>query len=130
MARQYGLKANFQDATLKGAIFSDEKYANERMVIVKVSLADDETVSSSKYAMKRLDPNTNQEVYNELKDLEEVTAEKTAMNMLIMASFYEQHNLLVDALAYYQQAMDLSPEVDIFRHAYEQFVVTNGLGTK
>lgn len=110
--------------------FSDEKLAGERMVIVKVSLSDDETVESSKYAIKRLDLTSNEAIVVELEELEEMTAEETAMNMLIMASFYEQNNLLVDALTYYQKAMDLAPEVDIFRHAYEQFVVSNSLGTK
>ena len=110
--------------------FSDEKLASERMVIVKVSLADDEEVFSDKYAIKRMDLESNEAVITELKELETMTEEKTAMNMLIMASFYEQNNLLVDALSYYQAAIELAPEVDIFRHAYEQFVVSNALGTK
>ena len=110
--------------------FSDEKLASERMVIVKVSLADDDEVFSDKYAIKRMDLESNEAVITELKELETMTEEKTAMNMLIMASFYEQNNLLVDALSYYQAAIELAPEVDIFRHAYEQFVVSNALGTK
>jgi len=110
--------------------FSDEKLANERMVIVKVSLKDDEEIFSDKYAIKRMDMESNEMVISELKELEDITSEKTAMNMLILASFYEQNNLLVDALTYYQAAIDLAPDVDIFRHAYEQFVVSNALGTK
>ena len=109
---------------------SDPAFKDERLIIVDVSLKDDPEFKSGKYAIKRLDPEFDQTVVMELDELKEMTKEETAMNMLILASFYEQNNLLVDALSYYQAAMDLAPDVDIFRHAYEQFVVSNSLGTK
>jgi hypothetical protein len=65
-----------------------------------------------------------------LKELEQLSAslrEESSLNKLILATFYEENNLLIDALINYEQAMQLSPDVEQFSIAYQLFTKRNGL---
>ena len=74
-------------------------------------------------------PDESAQIEQELKELKLVFAgEESALDKLILASFYEQNNLLADALTCYEYAIELSPEIQAFQNAYDQFVFRNGLG--
>ena len=109
---------------------NEDKFKNEQMVIMHVSIKGENELKSDPYAIKRIDKDVAKPILLELDEIKALTEEETAMNKLILASFYEQNNLMMDAMTNYRAAMDLAPDVAIFRHAYEQFVVTNALGTK
>ena len=85
-------------------------------------------VQSSSYGIKHMTPDESALIEQELQELKLVFAgEESALDKLILASFYEQNNLLADALTCYEYAIELSP-VDAFRTAYDQFIFRNGLG--
>ena len=115
------------DAAIK-LNFDDPKIKDEILVIFNVKLTSDESVASDEYGIKRLSPEESQEIDKVLTVLKAEVGDDSSLDKLIYASFYEDNDLLIDALTNYVGAMELSPEVDDFKDAYQQFIMRNGLG--
>lgn len=47
---------------------------------------------------------------------------KSALTKYIMAGFYEENLLLIDALTAYQEAVALAPDVELYKTEYEEFL--------
>lgn len=107
---------------------SSDKLANENVVLLTVASKDDEAVKSSTHAIKRLPAADANKVKETLNELMSDVDEETALNKYILAGFYEENNLLVDALTSYEQAIKLAPEVDSYKEAYSEFLLRNRLG--
>lgn len=106
---------------------NDPKFSKEKLLIFNVKVVGDESKSSENYGIKRMSADEATPIKNDLAALKAELQEETAMNKLILASFYEQHDLLVDALTNYEEAISLYPEVKEFEIAYQQFKDRNGL---
>ncbi len=57
----------------------------------------------------------------------EVHQEETALNSVILASFYEQNKLYIDAISAYEDAIRLAPDVTAYQESYSNFLTRNGL---
>ena len=109
--------------------FEDSQVARERLLIVSVHKKNQKSLQSSDYGIKQMTDEEAALIEEELKELKLVFAGQEAiLDMLILASFYEQNNLLADALTTYERVIELAPEVTAFKTAYDQFVFRNGLG--
>lgn len=107
---------------------TDEKIAKENVVLLTVTSKSDEDVKSGTYAIKRLPEADASRVKQSLNDLMSEVDQATALNKYILAGFYEENNLLVDALTSYEEAIKLAPEVESYREAYVEFLLRNRLG--
>jgi hypothetical protein len=56
--------------------------------------------------------------------------EPTALNKLILAGFYEENNLLIDAITAYEEAVKLAPDVSSYQEDYDEFLIRHGLKTQ
>lgn len=108
--------------------FDDENLANERLVIFNVKLKTNDDVHSSDYGIKRLSPDDAKAINENLNALKAEVSDDSPLNKLIYASFYEENNLILDALTKYEEAINLSPDVEDFQTLYEDFLIKNGLG--
>lgn len=109
--------------------FEDEKIARERLIIVSVNKKNQKSLQSSEYGIKQMTDEEAELIEDELEELKlELTGQEAILDMLILASFYEQNNLLADALTTYERVIELAPDVEAFKTAYDQFVFRNGLG--
>ena len=54
-------------------------------------------------------------------------AEQTALNKFILAGFYEENFLFIDAVAAYEEAIRLAPEVVDYKEAYDDFLIRHGM---
>ena len=63
----------------------------------------------------------------EFENLKMVANTENALNKLLFASFFEENQLLVDAITYYNQALAISPDPDGFTKLYDNFLQRNGL---
>ena len=63
----------------------------------------------------------------ELDDILTVMGGESALNHLILAGFYEEHQLLIDAIASYENAVRLAPDVAAIKDAYSEFLMRNAL---
>lgn len=108
---------------------AEEKIENQNVVLLTVSTADDENIASDVIAIKKLPSGDVEKVSNGLEELMSDIQDESALNKYILAGFYEENNLLIDALTSYEEAIRLAPEVDMYQEAYDEFLLRNGLKT-
>jgi hypothetical protein len=117
------------DQTAYELDFTNPKLAQERLVILNVKVKGDEDLKSSDYGIKRLSNTESAKVNENIKGLKSEVNEETPLNKIIYASFFEENNLVLDALTKYEEAIEMSPEVQDFQDMYQSFLVKNGLAT-
>ena len=100
------------------------------MVIVNVSIKGDEDSNSGDYAIQRVNESEAKEYTVELNNLKSTLDTNSSISNLIMAEFYEQNDLLLDALTSYEYAINQSPDVEYFKEAYQEFLMRNGFSDK
>jgi len=110
--------------------FNNEQIKNaivENLVIVSVSLKDDESIVSKNAAIELMTEEDSKEYKVELSGLEANIGSETSINNLILAEFYEEKGLVLDAITSYENAVKLSPDVEYFQEAYDEFLIRNRL---
>lgn len=115
-----------QDTTLSINL-SSPKFINEDNIVLKITAKDDPETGSEDFVLKKLSSGDKQRLSSELAALSAVTAEKNALNLLYLASFFEDNDLLIDASTAYHQAIRLAPHIPDYASAYQRFVVRNSL---
>jgi len=106
---------------------ADRNFANEDNIQVTVFEKADPTKVSAKGTLKRLSKADKARIATSLSEIQTQTSEETALNKLVLAGFYEQNNLLIDATTAYLQAIQLAPDVPEYKEAYNDFLLRNGL---
>jgi hypothetical protein len=106
---------------------SAQKYATESAIFIEVSSKADPKQVSKQHLIKKLSPAEQQTLSASLKELVGEVKEETPLNKLILAGFYEQNNLLIDAIFAYEQAIELAPDVPTFQESYDEFLLRNNL---
>jgi hypothetical protein len=103
--------------------FTDERLQDKELVIINVSVKGDKASNSGDYGIQKVSTDAS----NRYKgDLDAMALDPgIAINNLILAEFYEQNNLLLDALTSYEIAIQKSPDVDYFKDAYTEFLMRN-----
>lgn len=104
---------------------SDQNFANEDNILVEVSSKSNKNKISNKYTLKKLSKADKERIKNSLSEIANPTAEENALNKLLVAGFYEQNNLLIDAATAYQEAIMLAPDVPQYKEAYNDFLLRN-----
>ena len=105
-----------------------EKFAKQSLVIINIKQSDNENIDSGDYGIKKLSGDEANEIKSELQELIAQIGDKTnSLNSLILAEFYEQKNLIIDALTQYMKAVELSPDVDYFGEVYQEFKMRHRL---
>ena len=105
----------------------DPNFANEDNIIVEVASSSNKNKISDRYTLKRLSKADKERIRGALMEIENPTSEPTALNKLLIAGFYEQNNLLIDASTAYLEAIKLAPDVPQYQEAYDDFLLRNAL---
>jgi hypothetical protein len=105
---------------------SDPKLADKDLnaIMVKVSSKADAKQSSAVKMIKKLSADEEKKVKAAMTEVSGALQEETAINKFVLANFYEQNNLMVDAITAYQQAVKLEPS---FQEDYEDFLIRKGM---
>lgn len=74
------------------------------------------------FILKYINEKDTPSLENEVAEMNSALKEETAINNIVMAVFYEGKGLLLEALACYETAIKLEPEVQDFKLAYGQFL--------
>jgi hypothetical protein len=77
--------------------------------------------------LKKLSTADKERIKVQLNEISGQTDDASALNKLILAGFYEQNKLLIDASTAYLEAIRLAPEVPDYQEAYENFLLRNGI---
>lgn len=108
------------------AQFDQKKSLGARLVILTVSVKDSDELKSGDYGISRVPEPKAEKINTEIAEV--ATAEpSSSLDYIMLASYYENNKLMLDALGAYKKAMELSPEVEDFKIMYADFLTRNGL---
>jgi hypothetical protein len=103
------------------------QFRDQDFVMVFITSGSEPDLKSEEHLVRRLYAADHDKI---TKSLAEVTAnikEETALNKFILAGFFEENNLLIDASSAYIDAIRLAPDVPTYKEAYEDFLIRNGM---
>lgn len=106
---------------------SDPKISSENAIFVEVSSKTDAKQVSQPYLIKKLSVADQEKIKKLLGEISTEVQEQNALNKLILAGFYEGNNLFIDAIAAYEDAVKLAPDVPTYKEAYDEFLLRQGL---
>jgi hypothetical protein len=92
-----------------------------------VNAKSDPNQKSKQHLIKKLPASEQEQVKVSLGEIMGEVSDQTAFNKFILAGFYESHNLFIDAIAAYEEAIKLDPETPTYKDAYEEFLLRRGL---
>jgi len=104
---------------------SKEPFKGQNFIKVKVKVKG-EDLKSDDYAISVKPDEETAEIKSTLEQLKSEIEGESAMDKLVMAAFYEDNDLLLEALTAYEQAIQKAPDVPVFEKAYEDFLIRNG----
>ena len=99
----------------------------EGLVIITVNVKGNEDIKSGDAAIELASKDEGLPYEVDLQELKANLNEDSAINSIILAEFYEENNLLLDALTAYEHAIKLEPDVEFYKQAYEDFLMRQGL---
>lgn len=101
---------------------ADEKFKNEPQIMVRIVAKDKPGSGSKNYIIKRLQKNERMKFDTLAQQLDPAMDQTSALTKYIMAGFYEENLLLIDALTAYREAYAAAPDVELYKTAYEEFL--------
>ena len=106
---------------------TDPKLANDEALLIEVKSKADAKSKSEQHLVKKLSIARQESVKKMSDEMGSDMKEETALNKFILAGFYEENKLFIDAITAYEQAIKLAPDVPTYREAYEEFLLRNKL---
>lgn len=86
--------------------------------------------TSEEGTINSLTPEKESTINKEITEAKSELNEENAINKFVLANIYAQHNLYIDAVNYYSEAIQLAPDVEHYKIAFEKFLLTKELATK
>jgi hypothetical protein len=105
----------------------DARYVKENAILIEVKSKADPRQVSSQHLIKRLMPSDIEKIKTSLNEIMVEVSDQTALNKFILAGFYEENNLYIDAIASYEEAIKLAPDVTTFKESYDEFLLRHGM---
>ncbi|MGC3947491.1 MAG: hypothetical protein QM762_23745 [Chryseolinea sp.] len=106
---------------------NDAKFARENAVIVEVKSKNNPNQKSKRHMIKKLAAADHVGIEKSLTEISGDVREETALNSYILAGFYEQNKLYIDAIGAYEDAIRLAPDVTAYQESYAEFLKRNNL---
>jgi hypothetical protein len=106
---------------------TDPKFTNVNALLVEVKSKNDVKQVSKQHLIKKLSNDEVETIKTELNEIMGEVSEPTALNKYILAGFYEEKNLFIDAIAAYEAAIKLAPDVQFYKDAYDEFYLRHGM---
>ncbi len=106
---------------------TNPRFAKENALLIEVKSKSDPRQGSKQHLIKKLAPADQEKVKKSLSEIIGEVSEATALNKYILAGFYEENNLFIDAISAYEEAIRLAPEVVTYKEAYDDFLLRHGI---
>jgi hypothetical protein len=107
--------------------FSDPKFSKDDAFLIEIASKADAKLVSKQHMIKKLAPKEKANITQQLQENMADLQDQTAMNKYLLAAFYEQNNLIIDAISSYEEAIKLAPDVTSFKEAYDEFLLRQGI---
>lgn len=109
---------------------NDSRFTDLSALLIEVSSKSDAKQISEQFLIKKLSPADQEKVKKSLSEIATDISEPTALNKFVLAGFYEEKGLLIDAIVMYEEAIRLAPDVPYYAEAYNDFLIRQGLKKK
>ncbi len=106
---------------------TDSRFSKENALLIEVKSKNDPSQVSKQHLIKKLAPAEQESVKKSLGEIMGEVQDQTALNKFILAGFYEENNLFIDAISAYEEAIKLAPDVNSYKEAYEDFLLRHGI---
>lgn len=103
---------------------SDPKFSAENGFLVEVCAKSDAKQVSKQHMIRKMSVADREKVKSSLAGVMGEVSDPTAINKFILAGFYEENNLLIDAIVAYEEAVKLEPS---YQEYYDEFLLRHGL---
>jgi len=100
---------------------------NEKIIIINVMSKNNDELRSPDFGIKRLNDAESKSIGDEFTNLKVFASSNNVVDKILIASFFEENQLLADAITYYNEAQLISPDPDGFNKLYDNFLIRNGL---
>jgi len=100
---------------------------DNQVYILSISSKENPNLKSDEYALKHLSKDKTTIVTQQSTELKKEFSEESALNRVVMASFYEENKLILNAVENYESAIKLEPGVEDYKVAYGRFLQRNNL---
>ena len=100
------------------------EFANESAILVEVRSKADSKSKSEQHLIKKMSPAQQEKIKKEISEFGPAIAEPAAINKYVLAGFYENHKLFIDAITAYEEAIKIEPS---YKEQYEDFLLRNRL---
>lgn len=101
---------------------TDEKFKREPQIMVRIIAKEKPGAGSKNYIIKKLQKDERLKIDSLTRQFDPTMDQKSALTKYVMAGFYEENLLLVDALTAYREAYQSAPDVELYKIAYEEFL--------
>lgn len=115
----YSLNTDSNNATIDLGKYNLPKEKNLFLIVTSKA---DVNIDSEKINLKSLEAK-DAEIAKQAADLQAELVEPTALNKFVMANFYAEQKLVINAVEQYEAAIKLEPEVEDFKAAYGEFLL-------
>jgi hypothetical protein len=107
---------------------ADAKFTNEDNIIIEIyPEGKEDKAPDPPYMVKKVSKADKDRIKLQLDEFAGTTDQESALNKLLLAGFYEENKLLIDATAAYVEAIRLAPDVEEFKEDYNNFLLRNGI---
>jgi hypothetical protein len=107
--------------------FNESPLNEMKLLIINLRADTDQQIISKEYGINRITEEQKKNIQSEYEDLLGEVDADNVINKLLIATFFEENELLGDAIYYYDQAWALSPDADGFGKLYNNFLYRNKL---
>jgi len=105
----------------------DENLAAEELIVLSIKVKDNPDLFSPEYGIERLSSEKAQTLSASLAELKSELSGDSPLDKLILASYFEENGLILDALTQYEEILEMSPDVEDFKMLYGEFLINHGL---
>jgi hypothetical protein len=108
---------------------TEARYAKESAILIEVRSKADPKQVSKQHLIKRLSSAEQANVKKLRVDVDKDLGGETMtpVGQYILAGFYEENNLLIDAVTSYEEAIRLAPDVPTYKESYEEFLLRHNM---
>jgi hypothetical protein len=102
----------------------DSRFPNDQAYLLVVQSKQDAKQVSKQHMIKKLSKDDQEKVKVSLTEIMSDVQEENAVNKVTLAGFYEQNNLLIDAITAYEDAVRMEPA---YQEMYDEFLLRHQL---
>lgn len=96
-------------------------------MMVHIKSKTDPKLESKDYMIKALPSKDAEALKKSYESVITELSDETALNKLVLAGFFEENKLYIDAIKAYQEAIKLAPDVPSYQEAYDEFLERNAI---